>query len=492
MHTAPRLYNTLNRRKEPLVPLRPPQVGIYACGPTVYNHPHLGNFRYFVWVDLLVRALRWRGFDVRLVMNITDVDDKIIAGAAVAGEPIETFAEPYIRSFMAGLEALQIEPASDYPRATRHIPEMITLVERLLDSGHAYRSGDSVFFSVASYPEYGRLARLDPDEMRSTERVVADDFGKNDPRDFALWKEAKPEEPAWEAPFGRGRPGWHLECSAMSMRYLGETFDIHAGGADLTFPHHENEIAQSRCATDGEFARMWLHCSHLVVDGVKMSKSLGNFRTLEELLREGHDPVSIRYLLSSVHYRRQLNFTADALEQASAAVQRVRDFVLRAETGGAALTPSAPERSAGLRTALETARGAFAAAIDDDLNTAGALGHLFTLVREANTAFDDETADAESLRAVVAWLREVDAIWGILPVSALTEAKVDHAGRELVLVGPEISEELFDRVVARARARADRDFAAADALRDELRELGIEMEDTPQGARWKILGNPAG
>lgn len=488
---APHFFNTLTRRKEPFEPLQPPRVTIYSCGPTVYDHPHLGNFRYFVWVDLLHRFLRWRGFDVTLVVNITDVDDKTIARAQQQGQPLREYTERYAESFLRGLDCLGVRPADNYPRATDHIPEMIRLVQRLLDSAHAYRAGDSVFFSVAAFAGYGALARLDPEEMQSTDRVEADEYGKRDPRDFALWKGAKPGEPSWDAPFGSGRPGWHLECSAMSMKYLGDSFDMHLGGTDLVFPHHENEIAQSEAATGKRFVRTWLHCSHLIVDGVKMSKSLGNFYTLGALIERGHDPVAIRYLLESVHYRRQLNFTFEALEQASASIARVRDLVVRARREQAELPASVPERSAALRAALEHARCRFVGALEDDLNTAGALGHVFTLVRETNTALDDDAADGDVVDAIVDWLSEIDTIWGILPASDPDKViRFEHNGQQIVARGPTVDSDIEALILQRARARSDRDFAAADALRGQLVTAGVEVEDSVDGVRWRLRRTP--
>ncbi len=486
---TPYFFNTLTRHKEPFEPLEPPCVRAYACGPTVYDHPHLGNFRYFIWVDVLHRYLRWRGYEVELVINLTDVDDKTIARAAAAGVDLPQFTERYARAFFDGLEALHTLPATHYPRATDHIQEMVELIERLLASGHAYRSDGSVFFRVASFPAYGRLARLDPEQMRSTERVEQDDFGKEDRRDFALWKKAKHGEPAWDAPFGRGRPGWHLECSAMSMKYLGTTFDLHLGGVDLVFPHHENEIAQSEAVTGEPFVRTWMHCSHLIVEGVKMSKSLGNFYTLAQLLERGHDPLAIRYLLASVHYRRQLNFTFEAVEQAASAITRLRQLVVRSEQEASRLPQSAPERTTQLDNALQLAREGFATALDDDLNTAGALGSLFTLVRETHAALDDGAADGVTLAAVLDWLREADKIWGLLPVDdPLLEFRIQHAGKEILARGPKVSAQIEALIRQRAMARAERDFGAADRLRKQLAELGIELDDTAQGVRWRRAG----
>lgn len=480
-----RLYDTLVRAKRDFEPMDPPRVKIYACGPTVYDLPHIGNYRSFVWVDVLHRVLRWAGCEVELVMNITDVDDKTIAGARAAGESLSDFTGRFADAFLDGLATLRVLPAHHYPRATDHIDEMLDLVQQLVQSGHAYEAAGSVWFRVASFAEYGRLARLDPDQMQATERMAGDEHGKEDPRDFALWKAAREGEPSWPSPFGSGRPGWHLECSAMSMRYLGATFDIHTGGADLMFPHHENEIAQSEAATGQPFARTWLHCSHLVVDGSKMSKSLGNFFTLVDVLERGHDPRAIRYLLLSVHYRRQLNFTFEALEQAAAAVNRLQDLVLRLEQVAPELASDRPDPQ--LRAALAEARSGGAACLLDDLNTAGALGHVFTAVRELNTALDGDRLDGETCAAALAWLRDLDAIWAILP-DAMQEIEIPlPSGAAGKAVGPPLGEELESRILERAKARAAKDWAASDSLRDELREAGVELEDTPQGVRWKRI-----
>jgi cysteinyl-tRNA synthetase len=421
---------------------------------------------------------------------------------------------------------------------------MVALVEVLLAKGLAYEQDGSFYFRVGAFPDYGKLSRLDPGQLRATERVEGDEYGKEEARDFALWKAAKEGEPAWDTALGRGRPGWHLECSALSMKYLGETFDLHLGGVDLIFPHHENEIAQSAGATGKALARYWLHCAHLIVDGTKMSKSLGNQYTLRDLTDAGHDPVAIRYLLASVHYRKRLNFTFAALEQAKAATARLAELVLRLEQVMDAL----PERSpAGEQTskavpaerspageppgkaapaerspvgephgkaapaerspvgeqhgkaatdegpgsrALAAARRGFAAALADDLNTSGALGHVFSLVRAANTALDEDRLSRDEGAAILDWLRSIDTIWAVLPAAdKLLERHLEIDGTRLVAIGPPIAEEAVEMVLARMRARAGRDFAAADRLRDRLQALGITLEDTAQGVRWH-LGEP--
>ncbi|HWV57051.1 MAG TPA: cysteine--tRNA ligase, partial [Longimicrobiales bacterium] len=327
---ALRFYNTLTRRLEPFTPLEPGYVRVYACGPTVYQAPHIGNYRTFLFNDLLHRYLRWKGFDVKFVMNITDVDDRIIEKSLQAGTTIDEFTAPHIQGFQEELRTLGILPPAAMPRATRHIDHMIELVQKLLDRGHAYLVDGSVFYDISSFPDYGKLSRIPLDQVRTGERVASDRYGKEDARDFALWKPAKEEDrqvgAAWPSPWGEGRPGWHLECSAMSMAELGESFDIHAGGEDLVFPHHEDEIAQSEGATGKPFARYWLHTKHLLINAEKMSKSAAGAVTLAELLRAGHSPADVRFLLLSAHYRKELNFSDAALADARAALRRLTDF----------------------------------------------------------------------------------------------------------------------------------------------------------------------
>ncbi len=489
MTTTLRLYNSWTRSLEAFEPLEARQARVYACGPTVYDYAHIGNFRFNVWVDVLRRALEWAGYDVTLVMNITDVDDKTIAGAVKSGESLQEYTARYTEAFFDDLGALRIKPASHYPRATEHIDEMVDLVERLIERGLAYEKDGSIYFRVDAFADYGKLSRLDPTQLRSTGRVEGDAYDKESVRDFALWKGAKEGEPAWETPIGSGRPGWHLECSAMSMKYLGTTFDIHVGGVDLMFPHHENEIAQSVGATGKPLARFWLHCAHLVVDGTKMSKSLGNQYTLRQLVDEGHDPVAIRYLLASVHYRKQLNFTFEALAQAQAAVTRLRESVRRLEREADAL----PAAGSGVgAAALRHADEGFSAAIADDLNTSGALGHMFTLVKATNAALDSGSLASNEATAILDWFRAVDRIWALLPDGDdAVERTVEVEGATLQAFGPPIDERDFDLVAARMRARAEGDFAAADELRDRLLERGISLEDTSKGVRWHV-GSVAG
>jgi cysteinyl-tRNA synthetase len=461
-----KLYNTLGRKFIDLSPIEPGHVRLYTCGPTVYNVVHIGNLRTFVFEDVLRRHLLGKGLRVTQIMNLTDVDDKTIRGAAEAGLSLAEFTAPHAEAFFRDISALNIQKAERYPRATEHIPEMIALIERLRERGHTYESEGSVYFRIASFPEYGKLSQIDLAKMRRGERVADDEYEKEDVKDFVLWKAAKPGEPKWESPCGDGRPGWHVECSAMSMKYLGEHFDIHTGAVDNIFPHHENEIAQSEGATKKPFVDVWLHAEHLIVDGEKMSKSKGNFYTLADVLARRNDTAAVRYLFLSVPYRKKLNFTWEGLEGAAAAVDRIRSAAARIDevaASGKSTTGSFPsaERAARLREE-------FAAAMDDDLNTAGAQGALFTYLREVNAAIDERTlsaAGAGQARAALDW---ADRVLGVLPRSV--EA---------------LSQDIEALIAARNDARKRRDFATSDRIRNELAGRGIVLEDGPSGTRWK-------
>jgi cysteinyl-tRNA synthetase len=465
-----KVFNTLGRTETELTPLEPGHVRLYTCGPTIYNFAHIGNLRTFLFEDVLRRTLRARGLRVTQVMNLTDVDDKTIHGAIDAGLPLREFTERFAQAFFADLEKLNFEKAEQYPRATDHVPEMQEITAKLLEKGHAYESEGSVYFRISTFPGYGRLSGIDLTQARRGERVADDSYEKEDVKDFVLWKAAKPGEPTWDSPWGPGRPGWHIECSAMSMKYLGPHFDLHTGGVDNIFPHHENEIAQSEGATGMPFVDVWLHAEHLIVDGEKMSKSKGNFYTLGDVLARRNDPAAVRYLMLSVPYRKKLNFTWEALAGAAAAVERLRSAEARldeAAASGATLPSPFPAAERSRRLDEE-----FAAALDDDLNTAGAQGALFTYLREINAAIDDRTLDAAGAREARAALRRADRVFGVLP-------KAPEA----------VSEEVEARIADRNEARKRRDFAEADRIRKELAEIGIVLEDGPAGTRWKRVSS---
>ncbi|MFQ5779017.1 MAG: cysteine--tRNA ligase, partial [Terriglobia bacterium] len=458
---------------------------MYTCGPTVYQYAHIGNFRTFVFQDLLRRLLRARGYPLLHVMNITDVDDNTITNATAAGMSLREYTEKYTESFWQDARLLNIEQPEIVAYATDHVADMGALIERLLQKGLAYRSQGSIYFSIQKFPAYGRLSKIDLSGIRPGARVDVQEYDKGDPRDFALWKAPKPGEPSWETPVGRGRPGWHIECSAMSMKYLGESFDIHVGGVDLIFPHHENEIAQSEGATGKPFVRYWVHSEHLIVEGEKMSKSKGNYFTLRDLLARGHKPSAIRYLLASVPHRRQLNFTFQGLHQAAQSVERLRNlrWRLRTENFPPGEAPALAERVA-------RAQEEFDAALDDDLNTAEALAALFNLVREVNSALDRAEFRQGDRAAIESFLTSADRIFAVLADDdhqKLAELKDELA---LPVPIPDGATPLDDAAVEkfldeRAQARAHRDFQRADQIRQELAARGILVEDTRDGVRWK-------
>jgi cysteinyl-tRNA synthetase len=463
-----RLYNTLTRQVEPFAPADGRTVRVYSCGPTVYNPAHLGNFRTFLFVDLLRRTMQLRGWEVRQVMNLTDVDDKIIKRASEQAKTITDVTEPISEIFHEDRRWLRIRDAEVYPKATEFIPQMIALVERLIARGVAYQAEDgSVYFAIGRFPSYGRLSRLDTREIKSGARVSQDDYTKENAQDFALWKAAKPEDEAtgaaWDSPWGRGRPGWHLECSAMAMDLLGETLDIHCGGIDLVFPHHEDEIAQSEAATDVAFSRFWCHGAFLQIDGTKMAKRLGNVRTVRDLRGTGLTPAAVRHLIYSTHYRKELNLSEEALEGSVEAVRRIGDFVTRL----AEARSGTPELA---RAADEAVRDA-ESALFDDLNAPEALAALFVFIRRANAELDrggDDRAAVERARAAFA---RIDGVLDLVP------GAVDE--------DPEMAAWVEERLAARRDARAQRQFAEADRIRDELAAKGIVIEDTAAGTRWK-------
>jgi cysteinyl-tRNA synthetase len=462
-----RFHNTLSGRLEEFHPLREGEVRLYYCGPTVWDFGHIGNFRSAVAADILRRYLKFKGYKVTHVMNITDVEDRIIARSQEAGLSIDDYTAKYIDALWEDSDALGCERPDIVPRATRHIPEMVALIEKLLQNDHAYRSDGSIYYRISSFPDYGKLSKINfaGNLVGGSERIDTDKYEKEDARDFALWKEpANEKEPAWDTEIGRGRPGWHIECSAMSMKYLGETFDIHAGGVDLVFPHHENEIAQSEGATGKQFVRYWLHFEHLKVEGETMSKSKGNYYTLRDVTAKGHSLSGIRYFLLSVPYRKQLNFTFDALRGAEKTVESLRDF--RARLSEARTDPGVNEE---LRDTASRALAAFEAGMDDDLNTSVALAAIHNLTREVNTALARHKVRAENKGELLDLIRRFDAVLNIF----------GEDQREF------IDTEIQALIGERQEARRRRDFARGDEIRDELANRGIILEDTKDGVRWK-------
>ena len=464
-----RLYNTLTRSVDPFEPLDMDTVRMYTCGPTVYNPAHLGNFRTFLFEDLLRRTIRLRGWDVEQVMNITDVDDKIIKRASERGLTIAEVTEPVTEMFHADREFLRIEKAEKYPRATEHLPEMIDLVARLIERDLAYQAEDgSVYYAIARFDGYGKLSRLDTREIKAGARVAQDDYTKENVQDFALWKAAKPEDEkagaAWDSPWGRGRPGWHLECSAMAMKYFGHTMDIHCGGVDLVFPHHEDEIAQSEGATGKPFSRFWCHGEFLLTDGSKMAKRVGNVANVSDLREQNVSPAAFRHFVFSTHYRKQLNLSAEALEASVEGVRRIGDFVERLESAEA----GTPELAALAESAENEARSAFF----DDLNAPEALGALFRFIRGANAELDKRGSDKAALERARKAFAAINGVLDIVPAAA---------------EDPELRRFVESKLEERKQARARRDFSRADAIREELVAAGIEIKDGPTGTSWKKL-----
>lgn len=491
---ALRLYNTMSAQIEEFHPLRDDEVRMYACGPTVYSYGHIGNFRTFVAVDLLHRFLQQSGYRVRYVMNITDVDDKIIRDAAKMGVTVQQYTAKYEKAFLEDSAMLNLEQPK-FVRATENIAQMAAFVGKLAGKDIAYRTDDgSYYFRIAKFPQYGRLSKKDFGGMLDGARVDVDEYDKDSARDFALWKAPKPGEASWQTPIGPGRPGWHLECSVMSMQELGESFDLHAGGEDLVFPHHENEIAQSESLTGKPFAHFWFHVRFLLVEGEKMSKSLGNFFTLRDLVLKGHKPSSIRYLLTSVPYRNQLNFTFDGLQQAAVSVERLRNFRLRL-TNANFPQGSDPE----MQTLAAQTADRIRAALDDDLNTAQAQGAIFEMVRQANAAFDAGAMKKDDVAPLLAVLEKFDEIFAVLDdddvpkmkrvydwaVAEGREAEIADKLREAIQSGQFADADVEKRIAGIRAARAARDFRASDALRGELTAAGIVVEITKDGIRWR-------
>ncbi|HTK46980.1 MAG TPA: cysteine--tRNA ligase [Gemmatimonadaceae bacterium] len=468
-----RLYNTLTRHVEPFAPADGRTVRMYTCGPTVYNPAHLGNFRTFLFEDLMRRVFVLRGWQVHQVMNLTDVDDKIIKRAVEQGKTIDQVTAPVIEIFQRDREYLRIQPAEDYPRATHFIPQMVALVERLMTRGVAYQAEDgSVYFAIDKFPGYGKLSRLDTREVKSGARVLQDDYTKENAQDFALWKAAKPEDEragaAWDSPWGRGRPGWHLECSAMAMDLLGETLDLHCGGIDLVFPHHEDEIAQSEAATGQPFARLWCHGAFLLTEGAKMAKRVGNVLTVQGLREEGVSAAAIRHFVFNTHYRKELNLSDEALEASLQGVRRVGDFHDRLYDPATLSLGGTPE----LAKAADEAVASADAALFDDLNGPEALAALFTFIRRANAELDRRGGDRESVERARAAFERIDSVLDIVP---------ERVGADATLVSW-----IEERLGARREARSRRDFAEADRIRAELTARGVTIEDAGGETRWKL------
>jgi cysteinyl-tRNA synthetase len=461
---ALRLFNTLTRQKEEFIPLEAGHVGLYTCGPTVYDFAHIGNFRTYMFEDLLRRYLKYKGYKITQVMNLTDIDDKTIRGSNELKIPLSQYTRKFKDSFFNDIDALGIERAEHYPEATTHIPEMVELVKRLIDKGLAYEVDGNWYYSIKKFPQYGKLSHLDLSSLKVGARIASDEYEKESVSDFAIWKawDENDGDVFWETEIGKGRPGWHIECSAMSMKYLGETFDIHTGGVDNMFPHHENEIAQSEGATGKQFVKYWMHAGYLIVDGKKMSKSLGNFYTLQYLLDRGYPALAVRYALLATHYRQQFNFTFDALDAARSALDRYLDFYsnLSDYAGG--------ESSDGADNIIDRMLAGFEDALDDDLNISAALGEVFDFIRDINRLKAEDNLSVEERDRALGALERVDTVFNFLNRKQ-----------------GDIDSEIMALIDKRTEAKRNKDFETADKIRSELLEKGILLEDTPQGTKWK-------
>jgi cysteinyl-tRNA synthetase len=460
------LFNTLSLKVEEFVPADGKTVRMYSCGPTVYNYAHIGNLRTFTFNDTLRRWLAYRGFVLDHVMNITDVEDKIIRKSMELGIPMGEYTRKYEEFFLEDMATLRLEKPERIVRATEHIHEMVELIETLKDKGFTYDSEGSVYYRIGKFPGYGKLSHNDFSGIQAGARVDNDEYDKDDARDFVLWKSRKGEEPYWDAPFGAGRPGWHIECSAMAMKYLGSTLDIHTGGVDLAFPHHENEIAQSEGATGKPFARFWIHCEHLHVDMQKMSKSIGNIYTLRELVEMGHSPEALRFVLMSVPYRKKLNFTIDSMKGAQTSIDRLRNYKLRLETD-----KLGDGVNADIEKLCQQALAKFEASLDDDLNTAEALAAVFEFVRETNTLLDQGVFLAGNRASALDLLARFDRVFDVIATRASENGLGDEAIEALI--------------AERTAAKKSKQFARADEIRNQLLEAGVVLEDTKDGVRWK-------
>ncbi|MGQ9617650.1 MAG: cysteine--tRNA ligase [Candidatus Aminicenantia bacterium] len=460
-----RIFNTLTGQKEEFRPLKENTVGIYTCGPTVYDYAHIGNFRTYVFIDLLKKYLKFLGYRVVHVMNITDVDDKTIKGAISKGMSLKDYTNFYYERFLEDLETLRIEKADYFPKATEHIEDMVKIIKGILEKGFAYRRGDSIYFRISAFNDYGKLSKIQISADKVYSRIDSDEYDKELMSDFALWKGKKEGEPYWKTEIGEGRPGWHIECSTMSMKYLGETFDIHVGGIDLIFPHHENEIAQSESFTGKKFVNYWIHCNHLIVDGEKMSKSRGNFYTLRDLISMGRRPMAIRYLLLSTHYRNLLNFTFKGLSQADQTLQRIENFLFDVESA-----KKTERANPFINELIHKAEEGFRKGMDDDLNISIALSSIFEFIKDVNIELKERGISEEDKGKILDFVSKIDSIISVLPK------------RE-----KELPSEIMKMIKEREEARKRKDFEKADRIREELRKMGIILEDTKEGVRWKIL-----
>ena len=462
-----KFYNTLTRSLDEFKPLNDNIVTIYSCGPTVYDYAHIGNFRSYIFADILRRFLKYKGYKVVQVMNITDIDDKTIKGSRESGISLKEWTKKYIEAFFEDLDKLNIERVEYYPKATEHISDMIELIKKIEKNGYTYEKDGSVYFRISKFKEYGKLSRIDFSGIKEGARVDVDEYNKEDAKDFVLWKRYKEGEPYWDTIYGKGRPGWHIECSTMSMKYLGETIDIHTGGVDLIFPHHENEIAQSESATGKQFVRFWLHCEHLIVNGEKMSKSKGNFYTLRDLIQKGFSPTAIRYLLLSVHYRSQLNFTFESLNAASQAVNKIRNFynIVRE-------LKIKNNKDFGLQNELKKFIINFEKEIENDLNISPALAEVFEFIRTANKFIDEEKITEDDRKFILNSMENFDKILGILDFGKNIE---------------ELPDDIKKLIEERQIARKNKDYKKADEIRERLKNMGIVLEDTKDGVRYRKI-----
>jgi len=477
---ALKFYNTLTAKKDVFFPMKKDLVRMYTCGPTVYDFAHIGNFRAYIFEDLLRRYLKYKGYSVVQVMNLTDVDDKTIAGAQQSDVSLEKFTHPFIEAFFEDLDTLNIERAEYYPRATEHIQEMIGLIGSLLDLGIAYKSEGSVYFKIRKFPAYGKLSKKNIEKNIVGTRVDHDEYERGDFRDFVLWKKTKPGEPSWDSPFGTGRPGWHIECSAMSMKYLGSSFDIHTGGEDNIFPHHENEIAQSEAVTGGTFVNYWLHCKYLLVENEKMSKSKGNFYTLRALVAKGYSPLAIRYLLITHNYRQPLNFTLQGLEHAQSSLNRIKNFLSNLN-----FYSPGPKANDSCYYDVEQLKQSFEASLNDDLNIAQAMAALFDFIFLINKRMKEDRISFVGKEYVINTIIDIDAIFGFRLAEAVHGVAHDSASADVEEGCDQEEKEVKQLVEDRQRARGEKDFAKADELRDAIDERGWIVEDTPNGPRLK-------